>query len=177
MAIESLYWKEELTRIVKNISPVSKPERWSERAVCTVERDIMIGCFIVRRMIALHKASSHIYIMELEIFSTPVVGEITNLNQFSLDENYNWSAESVQNKGVIYICNQCIHSCISFVEREADGNWYDFLVVSDFVRDKVIWRIPITTIISLFDSVSKNRPKSYCMIYEEKLGDYKVTTD
>lgn len=177
MAIESLYWKEELARIAKSIRPVSKPKRWSERAVCTVERDIMIGFFIVRRMIELHKVSSRVSKMELKVFSSPVVREITNLNLFSIDKNYNWNVEKTQSKPVLYICNQCIHSCISFVERNPDRNWSDFLVVSDFVRGKVIWRIPITTIILLFDIVSKDWPTSYCMIYDEKLGDYKVTTD
>ena len=53
--IESCYWKEELQRIATLIRPVANPKRWSERHHCTVERDIIIGFFIVRRLIELHK--------------------------------------------------------------------------------------------------------------------------
>ena len=84
MAIESLYWKEELARIAKTIRPVPKPKRWSERAVCTVERDVMIGFFIVRRMIELYKVSARIAKMKIDVFGTPTVKNIMLLNRFSL---------------------------------------------------------------------------------------------
>ena len=98
MAIESQYWKEELARIAKSIRPVSKPKRWSERAVCTVERDVMIGFFITRRMIELHKVSSKISQRKFEVFSAPVTKNITKMNRYCLDENYDWNAEKLQQK-------------------------------------------------------------------------------
>lgn len=177
MAIESLYWKEELARIAKIIRPVSKPKRWSERAVCTVERDVMIGFFIVRRMVELHKVSSRVAKMQLDVFSAPVTKNVTKMNQFSVEENYNWNAENARRKSVAYVCNQCIHAYISFVDRGADRNWSDLLVVSDYDRNNVIWRVPFTTIITLFEAASKDWPASVQMIYDPKLGDYRVTTD
>src|SRR3990172_4198339 len=43
--IESCYWKEELKRIAKSIRRTERPARWSERALCIVERDLMLGFF------------------------------------------------------------------------------------------------------------------------------------
>lgn len=177
MAIESLYWKEELARIAKSIRPVSKPKRWSERAVCVVERDVMIGFFILRRMVELHKVSSKISKTQLDVFSAPVAKNVTKMNRFALDENYSWHAEKAEQKSVAYICNQCIHAYISFVDRGPDRNWSNLLVVSDYDRNNVIWRIPFKTISTLFEATSNDWPVSMEMIYDAKLADYKVTTN
>jgi hypothetical protein len=176
MAIESLYWKEELARIAKTIRPVAKPKRWSERAVCSVERDVMIGCFMVRRLVELDKVSSRVAKLQVDVFSAPVVKIVTKRNRFSIEKNYDWQAEKAETKPVLYICNQCIHAYISFVSRGLDRNWSNLLVVSDYDRNNVIWRIPFTTIIQLFVAASKDWPASYSMEYDQKLGDYRVTT-
>lgn len=177
MVIESLYWKEELARISKTIRPVAKPKPWSERAVCTVERDLMIGCFIVRRMVELHKVSSRVAKLQLDIFSAEPVKSVTKVNRLSVEENYNWQSEKAEKKSIIYICNQCIHSYISIVERGPDRNWSHLLVVSDFDRSNVIWRIPFSTLLHIFETASTDWPASYSMIYDKMLGDYKVSTD
>lgn len=177
MAIESLYWKEELARIAKSIRPVPKPKRWSERAVCTVERDAMIGFFIVRRMIELNKVSSCVTKLRLNVFSAPVTNHVNKVSRFSVEENYDWNAEKPEPKAVLYICNQCIHAYLSFVVRGPDRNWSDLLVVSDYDRNNVVWRVPFDTIVSLFEAASNDWPASYQMIYDPKLDDYKVTTD
>ncbi len=177
MAIESLYWKEELARIVKTIRPLSKPKRWSERAVCTVERDVMIGFFIVRRLVELHKVSSRVAKMQLDVFSAPVINNVTKANRFSVEENYNWKLEKAERKSVAYVCNQCIHAYLSFVDRGPDRNWSDLLVASDYDRNNVIWRVPFRTIRALFEAASNDWPMSVRMIYHPKPSEYKVTTD
>ncbi|RWQ38436.1 MAG: hypothetical protein EOS20_09195 [Mesorhizobium sp.] len=177
MAIESLYWKEELARIIKTIRPVTKPKRWSERAVCTAERDVMIGFFIVRRMIELHKVSSRVANLQLDLYSAPVTKNVTKINRFSVDKNYDWKAEKSERKPVLYVCNQFIHAYVSFVERGPDRNWSNVLIVSDYDRNNVIWRVPCVTIINLFDQTSNDWPSSGRFVFDAKQNDYKVTTD
>lgn len=176
LAIESLYWKEELARIARTIRPVAKPKRWSVRAVCTVERDVMIGFFMVRRMIELHKVSPRISTMNLDVFSAPVVKSVTKLSRFEIHENYDWQAEQPERKSVAYVCNQCIHAYVSFIERDAGRNWSDLLVVSDYDRNNVIWRIPFGVIITLFRATSKDWPSTTTWNYDEKLSDYRLAT-
>ena len=177
MAIESLYWKEELSRIAKIVRPVCKPKRWSERAVCTVERDVMIGFFIVRRMVELHKVSSRIAKAQLDVFSAPTIKAVNEMNRFSVEENYNWDAERAEQKSVLYVCNQCIHAYLSLVCRSTDRNWSDLLVASDYERSNVIWRIPFSTIIALFEAASTDRPMMVQAVYNPKIGDFTITTD
>ena len=94
-----------------------------------------------------------------------------------MEENYDWKAEKAVKKAVLHICNQCIHAYVSLVERGPDRNWSDLLVVSDYDRNNVIWRIPFSTIVQLFETVAKDWPATYSMVYDEKHGDYRVTTD
>ena len=175
--IESLYWKEELARIGKSIRPVVRPKRWSERSVCTVERDVMIGFFIVRRMIELNRVSSRVVRMKLDVFSAPVTQHVNKRSRYSVEKNYDWCLEQAEVKSVQYVCNQCIHAYVSYLERGPDRNWSDLLVVSDYDRNNVIWRVPFSTIISLFNAASNDWPDSVRMVYDPKLDDYKVTTD
>lgn len=174
---ESLYWKEELSRIEKSIRPVAKPRRWSERAVSTIERDVMIGFFIVRRLIELNKVSSHIAKLELGVFRSPAVRAVTKLNRFSFERNYDWQAEQPEQRPVKYICNQCIHSYVSAVLRASDRNWSDLLVVSDYGRAKTIWRVPFSAIVQLFSATAKDWPSEMHMVFDTDLDDFIVTTD
>lgn len=177
MAIESLYWKEELARIAKTIRPVPRPKRWSERAVCSVERDVFIGFFIIRRLIELNKVSSRIADKKLSVFSAPVTKTITKFNWHCLEDNYDWKAERAEKKPVSYLSNQCIHAYLSFVLRGKDRNWSDLLVVSDYDRNETVWRIPFATIIELFEEASNDWPQTYQMAFNAKRSDYDITTN
>jgi hypothetical protein len=137
----------------------------------------MIGFFIVRRMIELHKVSSRIAKLELDVFSAPVNKNVTKVNRFSVEENYDWNAERLDKMPILHVCNQCIHAFVSFVDRGPDRNWSILLVVSDYDRNNVMWRVPFSTIIELFNAASKDWPANLGMVYDPKLGDYKVTTD
>jgi hypothetical protein len=177
MAVESLYWKEELARIAKTIRPVLKPKRWSERAVCTVERDVMIGFFIVRRLIELQKVSPLIVDKKLDVFSAPATKDITKINWHCLEENYDWKAEKADQKSVSFLSNQCIHAYLSFVLRGKDRNWSDIVVVSDYERNKTVWRIPFPAIVELFEETSNDWPRTHQMTFNPKRRDYDIATN
>jgi hypothetical protein len=137
----------------------------------------MIGCFIVRRMVELHKVSQRIANMAIDVFCAPVTRDVTLRNRFSIEENYDWDAEQALKKPVLYVCNQFIHTYVSFVSRGPDRNWSDFLVVSDYDRNNVIWRVEVKTIIALFESTAGDWPSRLRMVYDERLRDYRVSTE
>jgi len=176
--IESCYWKEELKRIAKTVSPAKKPVRWSERAHCVVERDLMLGFFIVRRLIELHKVSSATRDCNMKFFSCPTRGKHVHLrNHHRLDELYDLEKERGETKKPFYISNQFVHAYTSFVARDESRNWSDVFVVSDFDRNNCIWRIPISEILRLFFVASKDYPHSFEMRFNPKKGDYDISTN
>jgi hypothetical protein len=176
--IESCYWKEELTRIAKTIRPVQKPVRWSERAHCVIERDLMIGFFIVRRLIELHKVSSKTRDYSMTVFSYPVRGkQVHRMNVDNYWKTYDLENERRESKKPLYLSNQFIHAYTSFVARDQTRNWSDVYIVSDYDRNDCIWRIPLAQIRGLFSVAAQDYPHSLQMIFSKEKGDYEVSTN
>lgn len=176
--IESFYWKEELRRINRQLSLRAKISRWTERAHCVVERDIMIGFFIVRRMLELHKVSSATRDMALKVFSWPSrVKNVHRMNRHDIEEIYDQRHERAEAKKPLYMSNQFIHCYTSFVARDESRRWSDVFVVSDYDRNSCIWRVPVSEIRRLFATASMDYPHSGSWQYDAKKGDYVVTTN
>ena len=173
--IESRYWKEELVRIAKTLKPVRKPPRWSERGVCVVERDLMIGFFIIRRLIELHKVSPQTRDFNMEVYSCPSQGtNVTLMNNHRIEEHYDLENEILEIKKPLYMSNQFIHAYTSFVNRDETRNWSEVFIVSDFDRNDCIWRVPIPIIQALFELASDDYPTYIAWRFDKKKDDYKV---
>lgn len=138
----------------------------------------MIGFFIVRRMIELHKVSSATRDMTLRVFSVPALGKrVTRMNRHDIEELYDLGRERHETKKPLYLSNQFIHCYTSFVARDQTRNWSDVFVVSDFDRNTCIWRVPVGEIIRLFSTAASDFPHSVRMVFSEDKGDYVVSTN
>jgi len=84
--IESIYWKEDLLKYSKHLQPVAKPARWSERIQVNFEKDVTISFFIIRKLIESTKLSFKTTKYEAQIFRSPCVGKVNNLNFFDIGE-------------------------------------------------------------------------------------------
>lgn len=176
--IESRYWKEKLARISKTLKPLRKPPRWSERACCIVERDIMIGFFIIRRLIELHKVSSQTRDFNMKVYSCLNQGnKVTLMNNHRIFDHYDIENEKSETKKPLYMSNQFIHAYTSFVFRDETRNWSEIYVVSDFDRNDCIWRVPIPVIQELFELTSDDYPSWQKWLFDEKNGDFIVKTE
>ena len=176
--IESRYWKEELARVAKTLKPVRKPPRWSKRAVCVLERDLMIGFFIIRRLIELNKVSSRTRDFNMKVYSCPSQGTIvTRMNSHRIYELYDIENEKLEIKKPLYMSNQFIHAYISFVFQDEMGNCSEVFIVSDFDRNDCIWRIPIPIIRELFELASDDYPSLVILIFDKEKDDFKVITE
>ena len=170
--IESRYWKEELNRIAKTLKPVRSPPRWSERAVCIVERDLMIGFFIIRRLIELSKVSSRTRDFNMKVYSCPSQGtNVTWINNHRIEKHYDIENEKIEIKKPLYMSNQFIHAYTSFVFRDETRNWSEIFIVSDFDRNDCIWRVPIPIIRELFELASDDYPTNIRAIFDKKKND------
>jgi hypothetical protein len=175
---ESCVWKEELRRIAGTVRRVEKPRRWSDRAHGIVERDLMIGFFVLRRLIESKDVSTKISNKQLQVFSLKAKGNpVTYINKHRFWELYDMEHEVPENKSLLYVSNQFIHAYTSFVVRDETRNWSDVLLVSDFDRNDCIWRIPIREIESVFFAASEDYPHTIKASFNTKTGDYDVRTD
>ena len=176
--IESRYWKEELARIAKTLKPLRKPPRWSERACCIVERDIMTGFFIIRRLIELHKVSSRTRDFKMKVYSCSSQGiNVTLINNHRICDHYDLENEKSEIKKPYDMSNQFIHAYTSFVSRDETRNWSAIYVVSDYCRNDRIWRVPIPVIRDHFKLASDDYPSEMIYKFNENAKDYRITTD
>jgi len=175
--IDSLYWKEELAKISKILKRVENPKRWSERRLGIVERDIMIGFFLLRRIIELHKVSSRVRDYTISVIACHRKGTPVNyFNRGDIFDLYDFDNERGETKKPLYISNQFIHAYASFVDRDESRNWNNAYVISDYDRNDCIWRIPVSIIRDLFLLASQDYPAKLDMSYNEKKMDYDIKT-
>lgn len=138
----------------------------------------MIGFFIVRRLIELHKVSSRTKRHELTVFSFPIKTKHWRpWSAHDIDETYDLDKEKRDLKGVVYVANQFVHSAASFVMIDETRNWSDVYITSDRNQRTALWRIPVEEVRVLFEIASKDYPRKYDQWYDEKRGVWMTTTD
>lgn len=175
--IESYYWKEELGNIAKIIEPVRNPPKFSERKYAFVERNIIIGFFIIRRLSELYKLSSKIRNFKIIAYRHKSKREVTWLNDMIIEKNYNFDEGEKEMKSALYLANQVIHAQVIYVVRDEDRNWDSLIVVSERDLKKHIFVIPISEIRKFFLAASQDYFKRLSFKFNEEKQDYDITTD
>ena len=110
MAIESIYWREEISRIAKTLKPKRRPLNWSERLVCTTEREIIVGFFILRKLVELKKVTDKTKNLMLEIQGCKPKTNVHFSNRFELEEYYDLNGENSYQRSAWYLSNSSIHT-------------------------------------------------------------------
>ena len=83
------------------------------------------------------------------------------------DESYNFEHEKIQNKKILYVANQFIHSSLFSIAYDKAKNWDSFYVVSDYDKEKYIWRVPANQIHDCFKFVSEDYLRFFSYEYDE----------
>lgn len=99
------------------------------------------------------------------------------MNRHDIGELYDLRSEREERKKPLYVSNQFIHAYTGMIARDEKRNWSDVYVVSDYDRNKVIWRVPISEIRKLFSTAIADCASEVRIEYDEKRKDYVVLTD
>lgn len=175
--IESRYWKEDILKHAKNLKPVKKPTRWSERAQVNFEKEIIVSFFMIRKLIETHKVSSKTKNHKLQVMRCPCTKDIVHeLNWWNIRETYDLENEQQVTKKSLFISNQLIHGGVIYPYRDETRNWAGVLTCSDYEKESYIYNIPVSEIIEFFNIVGHDYPRS--VSYEKNAkGYYDVQTD
>lgn len=175
--IESWYWKEDLLAHAKRLSPVKKPKRWSERAVVSFEKELMVSFFMVRALLERGKLSSKVRSHKFSVVRYPWKGkQVTRLNYHDIDELYDLKAGIDATVNVNFISNQFVHARAIYASRDQTRNWSHVLLCSDLEQKKGVYSVAVPEIQSLFHLVARDWLQWSSMVYDEALGDYRVAT-
>lgn len=199
MIFESHYWKKELYKINKKIIKRKESNNfWTENQYGTFEKEIMIGFYIIRKLVEAKKLTTKLLNSTIEGNKYLNKGkDITLMNFHRFDEFFNLDSPVKHNFDLAFICNQIIHSYIfspNFSEPSKDIlekldkentiseeviealDESNFLISvyfsSDFNKNKYLYEIEILKIIELFSDVANCDVTSIYQVYNPKTKDY-----
>ena len=139
---------------------------------------LMVGFFMLRRLIQLSKVTSRIRHSPMVVFACPTrLSHVDIRHAWDIYETYDMVNERRMTKKPLYISNQFVHACVSFVARDKTRNWSDVYIVSDFDRSDCIWRIPIAAIRELFLAASRDSVSYLSIEYDAEKRHYDILTD
>ena len=176
--MESRYWKEILQKTASELDRQKKPKPLTQRRCELTERDVILGFFVIRKLVELSRVSKLTVDFEFNVFSCPFTGRsMSPIDRHGIEKSYSLDNESAVSKKMLYVANQFIHSSLLLITVDETRNWDSFYVVSDYDKKRFIWRIPVQQIAKAFKVASKDYLESFKYEYDKKHDEYGIIPD
>lgn len=156
MIHESYYWKKELYNDFTTISIIRQNKRTYEKSFVKLERALMMGAFIIRKLDEAQKIPPDFLNRQETLDSFVNKGEIVDhMNWHKIDDLYDLSTRTKQTRNWRYILNQLIHS-FTLVYVLDDNNKLDGIFINtDNTKKDALLYLPLKLIFTIFLSVSE----------------------
>lgn len=176
MIYESYVYKNELNRIADRLDKRLVQKRWPDHSLFLLERDIFIAFYIIRKLIeAKSKISSRTMNMKVKLVQYMPTGKSPNiLNDTNIDELYVMDKPSNVAKGLVFLCNQFIHSYIFCPYFETHPQSLAILFNSFYERTKGPYCLSVADLILIIRKISNDNPSSIRMRYNPEELDYDI---
>ncbi len=175
MIWESEDWKRPLLRLASKLARWSTPREWTERELASLEKDIFIAFYSIRKLMEAKKLSNATEVMPLNVAMYPSKHkDVTLQNWHNIDSLYDLTARQTSQRDLRYICNQIIHSYVFVPETSEDGAFIGILFCSDKERNNKIYGVKSEDIINILRVVGKDYPAVSVITFNSKKRDYDV---
>lgn len=178
MAIESVYWKADLSKYARKFKYRCKfCKKIAEKQQVNFEKDIIVSLFMVRVLMERKKCSSRTEQLDINFFRYPCKNNDVNwINDWQFEENYELSEGENYKQNPQFLVNQLIHHGALFAYCEK-GKWAGIYVAAPNQRRNYLYKIPISEIVKLLETAADDYPTELRADYVEKKRDYKVSTN
>lgn len=161
MIHESSYWKDDLIRLADRLELRLVQTRWGSKNLYTLEKEIFIGFYSVRKLIESNKISNSIISKKYEVKEFLYNGNLESIMTYFKTSDYNFSNCKKSQISISILCNQFIHS-YHFIPFLPNGkNLIGFFFCSDYKRTSGIYFITLFDIVDIYRKVGNNNPKSF----------------
>lgn len=177
MIWESSYWKADLLRFADQLGRARKTASSSaSKTYVSVEKAVLMGAFVVRRLVESHKLSDSTAGMLLRVNRVPPTGKrVTLLNNHRLEELFDFARSGRSRQALPFLCNQAIHSYIFAVYSDRTGKRLaGVFMASDWQRNRALFAVPLAELERAFRKAGSDYPTESVSVFDEKLGDYRV---
>lgn len=156
--MNSAPWKSELSDNASRLALASHQE-WTEEAAFLVERDVMIGCYAIRKLLeSPGKISDETRGTSWPVNIFPLKDRAPDFwDAYDFFEYYDFEDSIPGSIGLEQLCNQVIHSRIfTTCVAQDSGSVNGILVTSDKVSSKRIYHADLDVVIRAFRAVSND---------------------
>jgi hypothetical protein len=180
MIHESYYWKKELVKLSTKIAKRIQIKRfWSESQFGTFEKEIMIGFYIIRKLIEAKKLTNSKVSTKIGIIRFPNKGmKVHRMNNHKFFEFYDFDKGNTVKVNVIFLCNKIVHSYIfspRFEKDEANNLILSsVLFCSDEDRNDFLFEINIGCIVEFFKTLGNDYPSSSHMYFNPNKNEWDI---
>ena len=161
MLLESQPWKMDLKRRMQLLLKYNTPENFDQKPDATYT--VIEKCIFY---------SDEVDNYTFEVKSINPLKPINRLNRCLEEDSHNWKKQtSVAIKGKD-ICNSLIHSYLFFVEFDEIGIIVNFLVSSDYDRNKCLYKVSLSDWVTYMNYIVTDNIVSLSSHFDSKSGDY-----
>ena len=154
-------WKDELERIGTDLDRRRAQRRWTDRSLAIVERSVMVGFYMVRKLMEARKLSDNYAASRLRLRCHPRSGPIPDpLNWHQLDRFYDLEVTSPAERDVGFVCNQVVHSFVFVVSADRRG-LEGFFVASDRARSGQLYFMSAESAVSVLLGAARDDASSW----------------
>ena len=157
MISDSVPWKQECLKIAVKLGRRYNQKRWSERSLFTLEKEVFLGLFALRKLMESNKVTDAVKNRKVELAIYPANEKpIALLNQHKFPELYNLYAG--QKEAVSYwdICNQFIHSSIFAPFVPTNTFLVGFYIASDRAKKKKLYYVQLKILVEMLETVGND---------------------
>ncbi|HAS8362652.1 TPA: hypothetical protein I7715_22135, partial [Vibrio vulnificus] len=170
----SKYWKDDLLKLAEKLTLRLVQKRWGEKNIYTLEKDIFLGFYSVRKLIESRKISDSVKNQNYKVRKINFSGDPDKIIPSSVDSDYDLvSSTEIHTLNTMQICNQFIHSYYFVPFFPTGTSPVGFFVCSDFDKKNCIYFITIFDVVEIFKTVGENYPTTMTI---EKLQNGKIRT-
>lgn len=158
MITDSIPWKQDLFSIALRLERRKSQKRWTERTSFLVERDVMVGAYIMRKLIQTPaKVSDEAKSHQIRANRHELRGKTPD---FWDDHNF-WDNYDMHNSTPVLLslpkfANQVIHSLVWSISVADTGDFDGILVASDTQSKLSLMFIPIDEMVNSFIRIAND---------------------
>lgn len=159
MIHDSSYWKDDLLKLAQRLERRILQTRWGDKNFYTLENEIFVGFFLVRKLIESKKVSRSVAKKAHRLKEFGYTGDPLSLVTHMRESEYDLSTGTNTSMSVHDLCNQFIHSH-HFVPFFVTGRVIGFFFCSDRRRTSGIYLITLLEVVEIYRAVGSNQPSS-----------------
>jgi len=149
--------------------------RWSEASLATLERDVFVTGFAIRKLLDSHKLSD-----EAESIGVPAMAHATRrravdtMNWHRIDELYDLGASHKLVISLRKFCDQVVHSFVFVPETDVGTGLRGFFLTSDHCKAERLLHFDMEDVVRVMERISADDIVSMETHREKVFGEMKI---